>query len=101
MKPLVFHPEARAELREAALYYEGQRAGLGGELRVEIEAALARILRNPKAFTQVDDLQRRKCLVGRFPYSIIFEELEEVIHVMAVAHQRRRPGYWSSRTAED
>jgi len=73
MKAVLFHAEAKEELREAARYYERQRAGLGSDCRAEIEAAVERIQRNPQAFKVVDDLGTRRCLVNRFPYSIIFQ----------------------------
>jgi hypothetical protein len=33
----------------------------------------------------------------RFPYSIVYLLLPEEIRVLAIAHQRRKPGYWSGR----
>jgi hypothetical protein len=35
-----FHPEARLEYREAAIFYEGRRPGLGAAFTLQIEAAL-------------------------------------------------------------
>ena len=35
MVGLIFHPEAKDELREAAAHYEGKRAGLGQEFLAE------------------------------------------------------------------
>lgn len=40
MKPAVLHADAEDELQEALAYYEGKRAGLGGEFRREFEAAV-------------------------------------------------------------
>ncbi len=74
MKPVYFHPEAEAEFRAAIGYYEGQREGLGGEYRAEIEAAVRRIQQTPTAFAQYDDRGTRRCLVRRFPYTIYFAE---------------------------
>jgi toxin ParE1/3/4 len=42
----------------------------------------------------------RKCFVRRFPYTIFYLELAEQIWIAAVAHQRRRPGYWRNRMPE-
>jgi hypothetical protein len=39
---LELHPEARAELRSAALWYDERRPGLGDEFIVEVSAALDR-----------------------------------------------------------
>jgi hypothetical protein len=42
----------------------------------------------------------RKCFVRRFSYTIFYLELAEQIWIAAVAHQRRRPGYWRNRMPE-
>lgn len=97
MKPVIFHSEAETELRLAVSYYERQRAGLGRELRQEIEAAVARIRENPMGFTPYDEAGTRKCLIHRFPYTIFFTELKDYLWIAAIAHQKRRPEYWSRR----
>ena len=33
----------------------------------------------------------------RFPFWIIFRETSEAIVVVAFAHKKKRPGYWSRR----
>ena len=100
MKPVIFHTEAEAELRAAVAYYEEQRRGLDREFQAEVEAAIASIRQAPAAFPQHDEQGTRKQLLRRFPYTIFYLELEESIWVAAVAHQRRRPGYWIGRSPE-
>jgi plasmid stabilization system protein ParE len=39
----------------------------------------------------------RKMFLHRFPLSIVYVERGEEIVIVAVAHQRRRPGYWRRR----
>jgi toxin ParE1/3/4 len=39
----------------------------------------------------------RKYLLRRFPYAVIYRVTDEAIEVVAVAHGRRRPGYWKTR----
>lgn len=39
----------------------------------------------------------RWCRFRRFPYAIIYELFPTVTHVLAVAADRRRPGYWAGR----
>ncbi|MFB3820344.1 MAG: type II toxin-antitoxin system RelE/ParE family toxin, partial [Candidatus Methylomirabilales bacterium] len=41
--------------------------------------------------------KQRRVVVARFPYSIVYREDAESIVIVAVAHQRRRPGYWRGR----
>jgi len=100
VKPVIFHRDAEAELRAAVAYYEQQRPGLGLDLQAEVERAIGRIQEHPQLFPQHTTLGLRKCVVRRFPYTIFYLELDDNIWIAAVAHQRRRPGYWASRTSE-
>ena len=97
MKPFIIHADAEAELREALERYERERAGLGGEFRAEFEAALERIRQNPYLYAAEDESAARHCPLQRFSYSLVYVDLEEHIWIVAVAHHRRRPGYWARR----
>lgn len=92
------HPEAEAELAEAAVYY-AEHASLS-----VAEAFLAE-------FERVRDLLVENQLRGphgefglrvyhfdRFPYTVIYEPDEHLgPHIYAIAHQHREPGYWAPR----
>ncbi|MFL5241188.1 MAG: type II toxin-antitoxin system RelE/ParE family toxin [Gemmataceae bacterium] len=92
MKPVAIHPDAEAELRVGLAYYEGQREGLGAEFRTELEASIERIRLNPKGYGIEVEPDARACPTRRFPYTIYYQEFEDLIWIVAVAHQRRRPG---------
>jgi toxin ParE1/3/4 len=97
MRKVTFHEEADSEIYEAALYYEEKAADLGLLFLDEIEKAILRILANPMAYPSVGD-EVRQAIVSRFPYSILYViESDEHLRVIAVAHQKRRPGYWKIR----
>ncbi len=96
MIPYTFHPEADAELEEAALFYESRLAGLGKSFAAEVERTIALVREFPEAGSQVGP-RRRRVLVARFPYSIVYRQDSDAIVIVAVAHQRRRPGYWRRR----
>lgn len=49
--------------------------------------------------TAAQDLEVCRLPVSRFPYHLVYLLGDEVIHVLAVAHDYRRPGYWKSRGA--
>jgi plasmid stabilization system protein ParE len=36
----------------------------------------------------------RRLPVARFPYYVVFEEFADRIEILAIAHNRRRSGYW-------
>ena len=97
MKPVVFHDLAVAELDEGAAWYEERKAGLGAEFRIAIEDAVHRIQNNPLAGSRYGRTRFRFVLVRRFPFVVFYAEGEEAIRLMAVAHGRRRPGYWRKR----
>lgn len=39
----------------------------------------------------------RRVLMQRFPFAVYYEIAEDQIRIIAVAHQRRLPGYWKGR----
>ena len=101
MTPVQFAPEVPDELAEAALWYEAKKQGLGDELLAEIEAFLPLIGARPRSFPRLLGVQAtleiRRALLARFPYAVVFLVREEEVRVLAVAHAKRRPGYWLSR----
>ena len=97
---LRFAREASRELREATQWYEGQQPGLGDRFLEEVWEILELIQQHPAAFPVLQkpaELRIRRALLPRFPYALVFFELEEELRVIAVAHVRRRPGYWLYR----
>ena len=97
MRKITFHEEADSEVHEAALYYEERATELGLAFLNEIEKSSQRVLANPMAYQRVAE-EVRQALVARFPYSILYViEADEHIRVIAVAHLKRRPGYWRKR----
>ncbi len=97
MKPYTLHAEAEAELGRAFEYYERQQTGLAGDFRREFEAALQRVRDNPLSYPTEESTGARYCPLRRFPYTLVYVELDDRVWVSAVAHQRRRPRYWLDR----
>lgn len=96
MKPVVFLPEAEQEMLEAAGYYESQATGLGTDFLSEAERAVNSIAELPLTWPVIEGELRRR-LVRRFPFGILYRIEPEEIVIVAVAHLRRRPGYWRER----
>jgi len=94
--PYSFHPEAEAEFAAAALFYESRIVGLGRSFSAEVQRIVSLIREYPDAGAPVR-LPVRKTLVDRFPYAIVYRRDRESILVLAIAHQRQRPGYWRRR----
>jgi toxin ParE1/3/4 len=96
LKIVNFHEDAFTEMIEASKYYEERALGLGMSFLDSVEEAVTQVLANPEACQLIGDLVRQK-LLKRFPYSILYVIEPECLRVMAIAHQKRRPGYWHSR----
>jgi toxin ParE1/3/4 len=96
MKPVEFHPEAIAELEAAVEFYEKCVLSLGVDLRKDVEAAVQKIQEAPRRWISYGK-QTRRFLLHRFPYLVVFLELDSKIWIIAIAHGKRRPGYWHGR----
>jgi hypothetical protein len=94
---LEVHSEAREEFLQAVSFYDEQVPGLGLRFITEIERCQKALLETP-LMGQPFGKRLRKFTVGdRFPYSIVYAVLGNVIFVLAYAHGSRRPGYWRAR----
>lgn len=97
MSKVRFNPQAEKELIEAAGVFEAERDNLGREFLEEISRALDFAVRFPKAAPRVRGTLR-SLVVSRFPYSIIYRPLRGGgLRVLAVAHHKRKPEFWSGR----
>jgi toxin ParE1/3/4 len=91
-----FVPEARDELREAILYYEGESPGLGASFLGAVTEGLEQLLAFPESAPTLYGKVRSKPL-HRFPYSLLYSLRQGDVRVLAVMNQRRRPFYWQGR----
>lgn len=95
---LVLRPAAKAELRAVIQWYEQQRDGLGAEFLNAMDRTLEAILEAPTSYPiWPADPRVRKKLVERFPYIVFFTVSPVLVRIVAIAHQRRAPGYWQNR----
>ena len=88
--------EASEELEAAVDYYNSQQAELGTAFLGEFEATVERILDLPLAGRAVRGNVRRRP-IHRFPFFVLYRPTADEITIVAVAHRRRRPGYWLGR----
>lgn len=93
---VAFHPEAVAELQFAAAFFESQRPGLGMRFIEAMQGTVAHIAESPNAGRLIDERVRR-CLTRVFPYGVLYSVEADSIHILAVAHLAREPGYWKAR----
>jgi toxin ParE1/3/4 len=95
-----FHPDVTLELRAAAEGYERRGAGLGEDFVAVFERHLEAAAASTHPGTPVPYVRRADVrwllLTPRFPYGIVLL-VDESSAVIALAHLRRKPGYWRKR----
>lgn len=96
MKKATILKEAKRELLDAMDYYDEMHLGLGLDFESEVKSSITFIRQFPETFALRDDVTRR-CLVKRFPYVIVYMYHDNRVWVLAIAHCKRKPGYWKQR----
>ena len=92
-----FHPTAEDELIDTALYYESKLVGLGSRFQSEVERGTALLKEYPLLGPEIEN-GIRLLVLRRFPYSLIYSLPGETLYILAVAHHRKKPGYWRIRS---
>lgn len=95
-EPIWLHPEAIQEARAAREWYSIRNAEAADVFMAELDTAIERIEEDPLQWPAYLGRTRRY-LLRRFPFSVIYREANDRIEILAVAHGRRRPGYWLGR----
>ncbi|MDT0617892.1 type II toxin-antitoxin system RelE/ParE family toxin [Salinisphaera sp. P385] len=91
------HPEAAFEHEEQVAYYETSSRGLGQRYHDAFRAAVTQACEHPQRHKLIAAPDLRQTPIHGFPHTLIFREHGDGIQVLAVAHHRRRPGYWAPR----
>lgn len=91
-----FHPLAWQELEEADSWYLSHSYEVSLDFLNELYAAAEDIARAPRRWPKYLHGTRR-FVMQRFPFSVVYLDDSELVTIIAVAHSKRRPGYWKNR----
>lgn len=90
------HPSAVDDARAARVWYAARSELAEAAFMAELDAAISRIAAAPLCYP--NHIQgTRRYLFKRFPFAVVFRVTNEAVTVIAIAHARRSPGYWSAR----
>ncbi len=92
-----FRPAAARELADDVAYYDRDYEGRGHRFSDAVDRTLGLIATLPEAYPLLYEPEIRSAKVARFPYRVVYVIVGGDIDVLAVAHARRRPGYWRRR----
>lgn len=91
-------PEAEQELIEGARFYAKEgNTDLGRAFIAAFERSAALLEEMPLLGAPWHGSVRRLPL-HRFPYSLVYRVRADEVIVLALAHQRRKPGFWRSES---
>lgn len=96
---------ARRELVEAVAWYQAIDGELARDLVQRVRAAIRRATEMPGVGSPVvlpaefADMEVRRFALERFRYVVFALVREEELIILAIAHERRRPGFWLRRLA--
>lgn len=90
------HPEAHGEAAEAHLHYLAESPEVAERFKRALADGYAKSAATPLRWPEDEEGFRRYKRIG-FPYLIFYEVVDDGIHIYAVAHGARKPGYWHER----
>ncbi len=96
---VVYTLEVLRELREARQWYNQRAPGTGERLVDLVDQKIGEIAHAPTSFPRDrQDPIVRRARVSKYPYTLIFMiDGESVVILLALAHGKRKPGYWRKR----
>jgi plasmid stabilization system protein ParE len=94
--PIEFEPAAAEEAEEAYRWYAKRSQRAADAFIAELDSAAASISEQPGRYAAYLHGTRR-FLLRRYPYAVVYREIGPLAQVIAVAHAKRRPGYWKGR----
>ncbi len=90
------HPACRAEIADALRWYRDKDARVGRRLHDAIEHAAEMVRAMPHTWPAYLYGTQRFITIG-FSYSFVYRVNGSMIEVIALAHAKRKPGYWRDR----
>ena len=82
---LRFHPAVADDLEASTTYYDKISESLGRRFRLAVRDRFKSIAESPEDVACIYEQQRAASVHG-FPYVILFEKSEHIVHVLGVFH---------------
>src|SRR5688572_6159846 len=95
-KKIEYLDGAKLDFNETFDWYAERRVEAARGFAIAVDEALERIVDDPNRFPVIRR-NCRYCTLKRYPFRIVYREEVEQIVVIAIAHAKRRPGYWHRR----
>lgn len=93
-----FNGEAVAEAEAAALWYKAEGGSETSQAFAKEVRRVVELVVTQPTLGAPGRYRTRVVPLHKFPYSLIYRIQADTLRVLAIAHQRRRPGYWGKRS---
>jgi plasmid stabilization system protein ParE len=100
VKPVRFHDQAKTELASEALYYSAISTALAERFVKAVEDAVDLASEFPGMGSPYK-YGTRRIFPKKFPFSVVYLERPDEVHVLAIAPFAKKPGYWRTRKSSD
>ena len=100
---LVYLAAAEEEIAAVVRRYELASPGLGDKFLETVESGVELLKMHHFAgkslFDDYPDV--REFVIGRFPFTLVYQVEQDQLSILAVTHHSRSPDYWQSRIQEE
>jgi toxin ParE1/3/4 len=90
------HPNVVDDIQQARDWYWSRDESAARAFLAEVDSAIVMIAERPEAWPPYVHGTRR-FLLRRYPFSVVYRLKLTAIQIVAVAHSKRRPGFWKNR----
>ncbi len=91
-----FLPGATSDYDDAFDWYFSRSESAAEGFEEAVERAIAEIVQAPGRWPLCDN-RHRQHLLSRYPYSLVYRLIDDIVLIVAVAHTRRQFGYWEQQ----
>jgi hypothetical protein len=93
---IAFHPEAADEILQARSWYRERSRRAEEGFLIELSHAIRQVTVAPLRWPRYK-ANTRRYVFARYPYSLVYRSYGDLVRVLAVAHDKRKTGYWTRR----
>ena len=91
-----FHPQADQEAEGAVQWYRERSLMAAAGFVAELSHVIQKVAESPERWPR-HIANTRRYIFPVYPFSLIYRLMPHEVTVVAVAHAKRKPGYWKSR----
>lgn len=94
---IIVRPQAARELAAEVGWYRARSTQAAQGFKAALDEAIGHIEADRLTFPILREPDVRSARVFGYPHRVVYLVVRDDVHVIAVAHAKRQPGYWAQR----